>query len=248
MNRIVWVAAALATLAVSGAAVAHLRPAAVGTASATFTASTVSHLQTRSYTCAGDTIEITTARYTGTATSSTSDLAGAAELRVLSTYNATKKLGWVDGSLRIDASDDNTRLRFTAINSDGKLDGWLRGHAGRGDGTVFGSFSSSFTAAGGFTGGAIGSGTGANAALLLKRTGCKASEQKPSVRLFVRGTVDSVSSSSISVKPNDGSATVTCAVGSGSPRVDRIAKGDKVEATCVQLSGALTLARIEKRR
>ena len=248
MKRIVWIVAALATLAVSGAAVAHLKSADVSAVSATFTAATASHLQTRSYTCAGDTIEVTSARYTGTAVSTTPDLAGAAELRVQSTYNATKKLGWVNGSLKIAASDDHSRLQFTAVNSDGKLDGWIRGQAGRGDGTVFGSLSSSFTAAGGFTNGAIGSGTGANAALLLKREGCKAAEVKPSVRLFVRGVVDSVSSSSIAVKPNDGSATVTCAVGSSSPRVDRIEKGDKVEATCVQLAGTLTLAKIERRR
>ena len=73
-------------------------------------------------------------------------------------------------------------------------------------------------------------------------------KEKPSVRLFVRGEVDSVGSSSIAVKPSDGSATQTCAIGSRSPRVDRIGKGDRVEMTCVQLSGTMTLVTIRKRR
>lgn len=247
MKRIVLIGAALATLAVSSVAVAHLKSADVSAVSATFSASTVSRLQTRSYTCAGDTIEVTSARYTGMAVSSTADLAGAAELKVQSTYNVTDKLGWVDGWLKIDASDNHTRLHLTAVNTDGKLDGWLRGHAGRGDGAVVGSFSSSFAAAAGFSSGAIGTGSGTNAALLLKRSSCKAAEQKPSVRLFVRGEVDSVGSGSIAVKPRDGSATQTCAVGSASPRLDRIEKGDKVEITCAQIGGTMTLVRIRER-
>jgi hypothetical protein len=99
-----------------------------------------------------------------------------------SVYNATKKLGWIDGRLSIGASDGRTHAHVSGVNTDGKLDAWLRGHAGRQDGALFGSLS--FSKTGGLTGGAIGSGTGANAA----------------------------SATSISVKPKDCSASQVCAV------------------------------------
>jgi hypothetical protein len=248
MKKGLFVLAALAALAGSSVAVAHLKNGNVSAVSATLSAPTTAHLTTRTLMCAGQTIEISTGRYTGTSTSSTPDLAGPVELRVHSVYNTTTKLGWVDGSLKIRASDNRSNARFSAVNSDGKLDGWLRGSAGHRDGILFGSISGTFSKSGGLTDGQLGTGTGANTAVLAKRADCKAADTtRPSVHLLVRGEVDAVSSSAISVKPRDGSATQTCAV-KDDDDVERIEKGDRVEMACVQVSGAWVLAKVRKRR
>jgi hypothetical protein len=249
MKRLLLLTFALTALVATGAAVAHLKSADVVTASATFTATTASHLQTRTVTCAGQKIEISTGRYAGTAASTTTpDLAGAAELKVHSVYNTVKKLGWVEGQLKIAAADGRTSARFVAVNSDGALDGWVNGHAGHGDGSLLGSLSGSFTREGGFTAGAIGTGTGTNAALLIKRLDCKPEEkQRPSVFLTVRGQVDGLSATSISVKPQDGGASQACTIGDEKPS-GNIASGDRVEMTCAQVGGAWVLKKVRERR
>lgn len=247
MKRAILGAAALVALAVTSVAVATLRSGDVTQVSATLSAPTAANVQTRTLTCDGQTIEITTGRWTGTATSATADLNGALELHLKSVYNVTKKLGWVDGRLKLRASDDRTNAYFTAVNVDGKLDGWLRGSAGHRDGTLFGSIAGSFSKTGGLTNGTIGSGTGTNAALLAKHTSCKAEKPvRPSVHLVVHGEVDAVSPTSITVKPRDGSAAQTCAV-KDADDVRRLEKGDRVELTCVQVAGAWTLAKVRKR-
>lgn len=247
MKRYVLLTAALATLVATGAAVAKLKSADVAAVSATLSAATPSNVQTRTYTCDGQTFEVTTGRFSGTATSTTPDLNGAAVVHVRSLYNTTKKLGWVDGSVKISGADDRSHLGFTAINSDGKLDGWARGHAGRGDGAVFGSLSGSFSKTGGLTGVTLGSGTGTNAALISKGLRCKQEQTpRPSVHLFVRGQVDALSATSISVKPKDGSASQACAV-KDADDVERVKVGDQVEMTCSQVSGAWVLAKVRKR-
>jgi hypothetical protein len=190
---------------------------------------------------------VTTGRWSGTSTSTTTDLNGAATVHVKSFYNATKKLGWVEGRLTISGADDRTQAGFSAVNTDGKLDGWLRGHAGRGDGALFGSLSGSFSKTGGLTGGAIGSGTNTNAALLVKGLRCKTEKPtRPSVHLFVRGQIETVSDISITVKPKDGSASQTCTVKSHDD-VDRVKAGDQVEMTCSQVSGAWVLTKVHKK-
>ena len=246
MKRFVLLAAALGTLVVTGAAVATLRSADVAATSATLTATTPSNVQTRTYTCDGQTFEVTTGRWSGTATSATPDLNGAAVVHAKSVYNVTKKLGWVDGSLKISASDDRTQAGFSAVNTDGKLDGWIRGHAGRGDGIVFGSLSGSFSKTGGLTGGAIGSGTGTNAAVIAKGIRCNSAKTpKPSVHLLVRGQIETVSATSITVKPKDGAASQTCAV-KDADDVARVKATDQVEMTCSQVAGAWVLDKVRK--
>lgn len=246
MKRFILVATALGALVAASAAVAHLRWGDAAQVSATLSATTAAHVQTRTLTCEGQTIEITTGRYAGTATSSTGDLNGPVELHVRSVYNLTRKLGWIDGRLKIRGADDRTSAGFSAVNVDGKLDGWLRGSAGHRDGVLFGSLAGAFSKTGGLTDGTIGSGTGTNAAVIAKRTDCR--EQKPaqpSVRLVVRGEVDSVGPTSITVKPRDGSANQTCAV-KDTDDLRRVEKGDRVEMTCVQIAGVWTLERLRR--
>jgi hypothetical protein len=206
-------------------------------------------VQTRTVTCAGQTIETTTGRFTGLASSTTTpDLAGPVEVRFHSVYNTTKKLGWVEGQLKIAAADGRTGARFVAVNSNGTLDGWASGHAGHGDGSLLGSLSGSFTTAGGFTAGAIGTGTSTNSALLIKRLGCKPDDkQRPSVFLTVRGQVDGLSATSISVKPQDGGASQACTIADEKPG-SNIASGDRVEMTCAQAGSAWVLKKVRERR
>lgn len=247
MKRIVLFAAALGTLVAASAAVAHLRAADVSAAAATLTATTASNVETRTFTCDGQTFEVTTGKWTGTATSATADLSGAAALYLKSVYNTTKKLGWVEGRLKIAASDNRTHLHVTGVNSDGKIDGWVRGSAGRGDGTVFGSLAGTFSKTGGLTAGAIGSGAATNAAVIAKHIRCGSQEPtRPSVHLFVRGQVETVSATSITVKPRDGSASQTCGV-KDDDDVERVRQGDQVEMTCSQVAGAWTLVRVRKK-
>ena len=247
MRKRILVAAAVGALVASSVAVAHLRTGNVSSVSATLSAPTTVHLTSRTLTCGGQTIEVSTGRYTGMSTSTTPDLAGPIELRVHSVYNTTTKLGWVDGSLKIRAADDRSHARFSAVNSDGKLDGWLRGTAGHRDGILFGSLSGSFTKSGGLTDGQLGTGTAASTAVLAKRVECNASETtRPSVRLTVRGTVESISDSAIVVKPADGSASQSCTIGERKP--ERIEAGDKVEMTCLQREGKFVLEQVRKRR
>ena len=247
MKRFVLITAALSALVATGAAVAHLKAADVAAASATLSATTPSNVQTRTYTCDGQTFEITTGRWSGVATSTTADLNGAVVLHVKSVYNATKKLGWIDGRLTIAAADGRTHAGITGVNTDGKLDAWVRGSAGRGDGTLFGSLSGSFSKTGGLTDGAIGSGTGANAAVIAKGIRCKPEKaERPSVHLVVRGQIETVSATSITVKPKDGTASQTCTV-KDDDDVDRVKAGDQVEMTCSQIGAAWVLTKVRKR-
>lgn len=247
MKRLFLLTAALVALVAAGAAVANLKSGDVSPVSATLSATTVAHLQTRTLTCDGQTIEISTGRYSGTATSATPDLNGPIELKVHSVYNTTKKLGWVEGHLKIRGADDRSNSRFAAVNTDGKLDGWLNGRAGHRDGSLLGSIAGSFSKGGGLSDGQLGTGTGANAALLVKRIDCKQEDKvRPSVHLTVRGQVDALSAASISVKPADGGASQACTIGDEKPG-SNIAVLDRVEMTCAQVSGAWVLKKVRER-
>jgi hypothetical protein len=238
--------AALVALVASSVAVAHLKSGDVTAVSATLSATAPANVQTRTYTCAGQTFEVTTGRWTGHSTSTTPDLNGTAELHVKSVYNVTKKLGWVDGRLKIRGADDRSSAGFSAVNTDGKLDGWLRGSAGHRDGIIFGSLTGSFSKTGGLTDGQLGTGTGANTAVLAKRVDCNPSETvRPSVRLTVRGTVEAISAAEIKVKPADGSASQSCTIGERKP--EHIAVNDKVEMTCLQREGKFVLEKVRER-
>lgn len=248
MKRLILFTAALGALVAASAAVAHLKSGDVSQVSATLSAPTAANVRTHTLTCNGETIEVTTGHYSGTAASTTTGLNGTVDLFVKSTYNTTKKLGWINGWLKVGASDQRARASFTAINVDGKLDGWLRGSVNHRGGLLFGSLSGSFSKTGGLTDGALGTGTGTNAAVLAKRVDCNSDKPtRPSVFLFVRGAVDSVSATAITVKPNDGSANQSCTV-KNADQVKGIDANDQVEMTCVQTAGVWTLAKVRERR
>jgi hypothetical protein len=137
--------------------------------SATFYANTVSNSQSQTCTAGNDSIQITDATYTGTASSSDTHLTGPVTLKVESVYDATTKAGTVTGSIQIAGSPAGFTGWFTTVNANGNLQGLLYGSES-GGGQLLANLSSAFTTGGGFassgTQAAVGSGTAANTAIL----------------------------------------------------------------------------------
>jgi hypothetical protein len=243
----------LSALAMAGVAVATLGFSGTQTVTATFSAAR-DRAETKTCTGSDGTYEIVKGRYTGEADSSVSALDGPLTLNVTSVYNTTEKVGWMTASVRVrrgGASDDRDftgRLTGTLTGGSGDtrvLDGFATGRILGNYADVIGNVTASFTAAGGFTGGRLGEG-GANVALMVGRSCVKPGPA--AVQLVVKGTIESLSSTSISVRPRDGSGTQTCAVKPGtSPSTSRFETGDSVEMRCGLVSGAMTLLRLTRR-
>ena len=64
--------------------------------------------------------------------------------------------------------------------------------------------------------------------------------------LTVRGQVDALNATSISVKPSDGGASQACTIGDEKPS-GNIAVGDRVEMTCTQVSGGWLLKKVREK-
>jgi hypothetical protein len=250
MRRTLIIGAIAATaLTVVGVAAGTLRSNGVDTAAVSFTATTVENSKTRTCVGADGTYEISYARYTGTATSTNPDLAGPVALRVKSVYNTTKKLGWVEGWFRVKDTEDerNGHGKFVAVNTNGVLDGFLTGRINRHYAAIAGSIVANFSAAGGFTNGQLGGGAaGPNTAILAGQP-CEGRSAKPAVKLVVWGTIETLTDTSIGVKPSDGSATQTCAKGTGSPSTAGLSTGKTVKIECAQVNGVMTLVKISSR-
>jgi hypothetical protein len=249
MRRTLIIGAIAATaLTVVGVAAGTLRSNGVDTADVKFTATTVENSKTRTCVGADGTYEISYARYTGVAESSNSYLAGPVALRVKSVYNTTKKLGWVEGSFHVrDEGERNGHGRFVAVNTNGVLDGFLSGRVNRQYAAIAGSIVANFSATGGFTNGQIGGGAaGPNTAIIAGQP-CEGHSAKPAVRLVVWGTIETLTDTSIGVKPSDGSATQTCAKGTGSPSTAGLSTGKTVKIECAQVNNVMTLVKISSR-
>lgn len=244
MRRIIIpiLVALAATLA--GVAVAHSGDSSTGVkaVSATFAATTAARAETRACTGVDGAYEIVKATYAGTAASTESSLAGPVELKVTSVYNTTTKIGWLEGRLKIGESRSNAKL--WAVNTNGALDGFVYGEAGHRNSALLGSLTAGWTRSGGFTDGKLGTGSSTNAAVLAGKP-CTGKPVGSSVRLTVKGTVDAVTDTSISVKPRDGGAVQTCAIGATSER-PAVVRGDSVEMTCAQIESAWVLVKVKK--
>lgn len=236
------VIAALGLTAV-GVAVARLSAEGTATVSGSFSATNSQGVRSRTCTGPDGDYQILDGIYTGNATSSESSLSGDVRVRIRSIYNTTEKTGWATGWLKFHGSG---ALRFDAVNANGKLTGFVRGRVGRSYAALLGSFSADFSSGGLANGQLGGGGTVPNVALLAGRI-CTQPAPNKSVKLTVKGMIDSVSSTSLAVAPQDGSPTQTCTVGSGSPSTSGLAKGQKVEMTCATVNGRLTVVRIRKR-
>jgi hypothetical protein len=172
-------AAAAAALIAAGIAAAHSQwTQSTQAAAADFTATTVS--QSRSNTCTGSdgTYQDTTATYTGTSTSSSSQLNGSLEIRAHSVVNTTENLGWLDGSFRV---QNGVNASFHAAIANGNLVGLATAGSSHNSGKLIASLSSAFTPAGGFSGGKLGSGSANGAGVLFTQGSCTKVKQ-------IRGT------------------------------------------------------------
>lgn len=240
-------------LAVVGVAAATFGATNVREASATFSATTVEKYE--SWTCTdaqGGTVTSFAGRYVGSADGSDDAFKGPVVLRVRGTVNA-QGLGVVDGWIRFKQGEDERRGHgnFTAILSGGALDGFVAGHAHRSHGRIFGNLVGTFDPAKGLTDGKLGGGaTGAGLAVLAEHGSCDNKRKGTAVKVEVRGAVEAIDvdkGKTITVKPQDGSASVSCTIADERPRLDRIAVGDTVKMECKSRDGVLTLTKIEKR-
>jgi len=247
MRRITIVALTCgAALAAVGTAVAVKASTGTNLVASSFTATTVEHYNSRTCTGPDGQYEVVDAVFRGTATSSEPTLSGAVRVRIRSAYNTTKNVGWANGSLSFSNGDTRGGLGFDAVEANGKLTGFVRGGVGRPAGALLGSFTADYSKTGIQDGQIGGGGTVPNVAVLATRL-CKGGPPTKSVTLAVKGTVDSVTPTTITVKPGDGTASQTCAVTSASPSTAHVANGDHVEMTCQTIGGTLTLVRLKKR-
>jgi len=246
MRRITIVAVACG-IALIAAGIAVALRAATGTnlVASTFNATTVERYNTRTCTGADGQYDVVDAVFTGTAASSEPSLAGAVRIRIRSAYNTTKNVGWAGGTPSF-GNAGRVALGFDAAAANGKLTGFVRGGAGRPMATLVGSFTADYSKSGLVNGQIGGGGTAPNIAVLATKL-CSGGPPSKSVKLNVKGVVDSLTGTAITVKPDDGSASQTCTIASGSPSTAHVAKGDHVEMTCQTIGGTLTLVHLTKR-
>jgi hypothetical protein len=181
-GRTIWsILAGLVALVVAGIAVASQHGAQTDAATATFSATEVKRVKSR--TCEGvdGTYKITHAVVHGDVVSASDPvLAGKLKLHLKSVYNTTEGLGWVVGKahVRNEAAEPDTHARasFKAVNVGGKLEGLFVGGAGAPHWKLLANFSASLADTGAVTGGTIGAPSSDNSALLY-RGGCRRPEK-----------------------------------------------------------------------
>jgi hypothetical protein len=167
--QIASVAALLAALSATTVALATSVGRTTKTVSATFAAGTVRHLTMTSCTGADGVYAVTNARYDGTATSADPRLNGQLRIQVRSVVNTTTNLGFVRGTFRVrNTAGGSSDGSLVGVLSGGTLQGFVTGDLRRSGGTdLLGSVTASFTAASGFTGGLLGTGTAMDTAIAV---------------------------------------------------------------------------------
>jgi hypothetical protein len=160
----------VAMLAAAGSALAFHGFSSAGQVAATFSANTVTNSQSQTCTAANnDSIQVTEARFTGTAASSDANLNGPITVDAISVFDATTNAGTVSARVMIGSGAAGFEGRLVAVNVKGTLQGLVVGRENTG-GQVLGNVTSTFSTTGGFSGGTFGSGTGANTAVLSTST------------------------------------------------------------------------------
>jgi hypothetical protein len=237
-------------LVVVGAGLATLRATGVSTATATFSA-TKERLTLRTCTGNGDEYVIGKGTYLGSMVFAdpNADLGGPVRIWATSVYNKTDGVGWVNGWIRSRDSDKRPNGRFWAtLGTGGSLDGFFEGRVNRRLALLFGDLSATFDAQNGFSDGKLGNGTTSLPAVVAGRPCAEPNPAPIAVKLIVKGKVESVSSSSLTVKPNDNSSSQTCTVKSGvSPSTANTNVGDTVEMRCGLVDGQMTLLKLAKK-
>jgi hypothetical protein len=172
-----WIAGgALVALTACGIAAADSALSGASLVSATFYANTLAG-STESQSCTAsnsNTIQLTEATFTGTATSTTDpSLNGPLTIRVRSVYDSTTNAGWLTADVMVANSTATPPASFegrlTAVNDNGAVQGLLRGDQGAGI-ELLGNVTSTFSATGGFgssiSQGTIGTGSGNDTAIV----------------------------------------------------------------------------------
>lgn len=161
-----------ALVAAGVAAAGHRRARETHQAAASFTAGAVSHNKSSSCTASDGVYEETTATYSGTASSSDARLNGSLTIRAHSILNTTTGLGWVEGSLRIRGSSGSAKGTLHAALSGGNAVGAIVGTAERPQAKLVASISAAFSPGGGFSSGALGSGSADGSGVTYVRGAC----------------------------------------------------------------------------
>jgi hypothetical protein len=183
-KRTIWsILAGLVALVIAGIAVASEHGAQTDDATATFSATEVKRIKTRTCQGADGTYKITHAVVEGEVTAADpAILGGKLRLHLKSVYNDTEDLGWVSGKayIRNELADPDTRARawFKAVNKAGNLEGMLVGGAGAPHWKLVATFSATLAESGAVSNGKIGTPTSDNPALLYRR-GCRSEDSGP---------------------------------------------------------------------
>lgn len=163
-----------AALISAGVAVAVVDSGSVAAVSATFDATTVVRSVHKS--CSvnnGDTYTYTRAVYSGTAASGEARLNGPIKLHVQSMVDDTTGAGAFLGDFVVNPGSNPTAIgRMEGSLAGGQIDGLARGRVRVPYGELFAGVNGGFTAAGGFTGAAIGAGSGADSSAVLSPGAC----------------------------------------------------------------------------
>jgi hypothetical protein len=245
VRRLIYALASAAALALAGLAVANTgSPQAIKTVSGTFSAASVSNSRTQTCSNADGTFTFTTARYTGTATSSEPSLNGPIALQVRSAINTTKNVGTVDGTLRIDpASGKRTEAKFSAVFLAGQLSGLATGHVQDPFSRLLANLSADFSPTAGFGNGHLGSSSGGGAVAI--QPGRCQTPKPVRERSEARGTISALSATSITV------GGLMCTIPADAKLAARVAKlkmGDRAEIRCRLANGQNTLVAISGKK
>jgi hypothetical protein len=245
MRKFIYAGAAVVALVATSVAVAHGIEGAKSSkaVAATFSA-TGSNASSRTCTTTDSkTIVVTDGKYTGTAASGDSELAGAITLRARSVINTTDQVGTVAGTLRVNASGKDTLAAYSAVYDHGTIAGLAVGRAHQPNARLVANLSATFDAASGFTNGKIGGGTAAGSAIELAAGSCKPSPRPVPQKSEAHGTISALSTTSITV------AGLTCSIPADrSAKINaRFKANDAVEIRCSLVSGQNTLTKIEAR-
>ena len=171
-----------AALAGAGVAAASHRGAqSTQTAAATFAATSVSHASGKTCTASDGSYRETTATYEGTASSSDPRLNGTLTIRAHSVVDTTSGLGWVDGSFRIRGGSGGAHGSLHAAIAGGQAVGSVDGQANGRQEKLVASAASAFSPDGGFTSGALGTGSAAGIGVVFHRGSCTRAKAAHSV-------------------------------------------------------------------
>jgi hypothetical protein len=163
----------------------------------TFTATTVSKLDTRTCTTSdGKTLVTTNGTYAGPA-SGDADLTGPVTIRAHSTVNTTDGVGVVWGTLRVGVAGGDTEARFDAVLKGSQLAGLASGRAHEPSARLIANLSSTFNPTTGFANGKLGGGTAVAPQSSSARARARVRVGQETSR--AEGTVTAVSSTSITV-------------------------------------------------